>query len=91
MNNLLLKNADLYAPEHKGVVDVLVLNGKVAAVGPKLDVKLPELEVIDLEGALAAPGIVDHHNHFGGAGGVQDIGFVADGADGGPDAVGVVG
>jgi len=75
MNNLLLKNADLYAPEHKGVVDVLVLNGKVAAVGPKLDVKLPELEVIDLEGALAAPGIVDHHNHFGGAGGEGGFNF----------------
>ena len=75
MNNLLLKNADLYAPEHKGVVDVLVLNGKVAAVGPKLDVKLPELETIDLEGALAAPGIVDHHNHFGGAGGEGGFNF----------------
>ncbi len=69
MNNLLLKNADLYAPEHRGIVDVLVLNGKVATVESGLDVNVPGLETIDLEGAVAAPGIVDHHNHFGGAGG----------------------
>ncbi len=75
MYNLLLKNADLYAPEHKGVVDVLALNGAIAAVGSGLDVKLPGLETIDLEGAVAAPGIVDHHNHFGGAGGEGGFNF----------------
>ena len=66
---MLLKNVDLYTPEHVGLTDVLILNGVVAAVGKGLDVKLPELETLDGGGAVAAPGIVDHHNHFGGAGG----------------------
>ena len=30
---LLLKNLDLYAPEHRGICDVLVVNGVIAAVG----------------------------------------------------------
>jgi len=75
MYNLLLKNADLYAPVHRGVVDLLVLGGKIAAVGKNLNVSLPGLETIDLEGAITAPGIVDHHNHFGGAGGEGGFNF----------------
>lgn len=69
MNNLLLKNADVYTPAHEGLKDILILNGMIAAVEENIDVKLPGLEIIDAHGAMAAPGIVDHHNHFGGAGG----------------------
>ncbi|MDY3867955.1 MAG: beta-aspartyl-peptidase [Pyramidobacter sp.] len=72
---VILKNVDLYAPEHVGVSDVLVLGGKVAEVGKELDVSVPELEVIDCEGLVGAPGIIDHHNHFGGAGGEGGFNF----------------
>lgn len=72
---ILLKNLDVYAPEHVGIADILVLNGKIAAVGKDLDVKLPGLQVVDGQGAIAAPGIVDHHNHFGGAGGEGGYNF----------------
>ena len=74
-NPLLLKNIDLYAPEHVGLTDLLILGGTIAAVERGLDVKIPGLETIDAEGLVAAPGIVDHHNHFGGAGGEGAFNF----------------
>ena len=74
-NPLLLKNIDLYAPEHVGLTDLLILGGAIAAVEKGLDVKIPGLETIDAEGLIAAPGIVDHHNHFGGAGGEGAFNF----------------
>ncbi|MCI6260006.1 MAG: beta-aspartyl-peptidase, partial [Pyramidobacter sp.] len=74
-NPLLLKNIDLYAPEHVGLTDLLILGGKIAAVERGIDVKIPGLEIIDAEGGVAAPGIVDHHNHFGGAGGEGAFNF----------------
>ncbi len=71
---LLLKNADLYSPEPMGRRDVLILAGKIFQIAQDLQEgalkeALPGLEVLDLQGAIAAPGIIDHHNHFGGAGG----------------------
>lgn len=72
---LLLKNVDLYTPKHIGLTDLLILGTQTAAVGKDIDVKIPELEVIDCEGLTAAPGIVDHHNHFAGAGGEGGFNF----------------
>mgnify|MGYP000332328188 FL=1 len=72
---LLLKHVDLYAPEHVGVRDLLILGGRVAAAEADLTVNVPDLETIDTRGAIAAPGIVDHHNHFGGAGGEGGFNF----------------
>ncbi len=66
---LLIKNANVYAPTHLGEKDILILGGQIVAVEDNIDVKLPGLEIIDARGAIAAPGIIDHHNHFGGAGG----------------------
>ena len=72
---LLIKNLNLYAPEPLGKKDILVLGGKIAAIADHLEVQLPELETIDGEGAIAAPGIIDQHNHFGGAGGEGGFNF----------------
>jgi len=72
---LLIKNLNLYAPEPLGSKDLLVLGGKIAAIADHLEVQLPELETIDGEGAIAAPGIIDQHNHFGGAGGEGGFNF----------------
>ena len=47
---LLLKNADLYAPEHVGRSDVLLGGGKILAVSKELDFRVDGLEVYDLEG-----------------------------------------
>ena len=34
---ILLKQADVYAPEHLGIKDVLVCGGKIEAVGDNLE------------------------------------------------------
>lgn len=66
---LLIKNADLYAPEHLGKKDILILGTQIAAVEDAIEVSIPGLDILDAQGAITAPGIIDHHNHFGGAGG----------------------
>lgn len=65
-----LRNANVFAPEPLGVVDILLYGEHIVAVGPKLDVpaKLVEEEV-DLEGATTVPGFIDGHVHILGGGG----------------------
>ena len=47
------------APVH---ADVAVANGRIVAVGPRLD--LAAAQVIDADGLALMPGIVDSHTHF---------------------------
>jgi len=65
---LLIKGADVYAPEHIGKKDVLIAGGKIERIGGNL----PEYEgcqVIDGSGKILTPGIVDRHVHVTGGGG----------------------
>lgn len=68
---LLLRNAHLYAPEPRGVCDLLVAGGRIAAIGR--DLAAPPLgwgcEVVELDGASVVPGLVDAHVHLSGGGG----------------------
>ncbi|MCE2903186.1 MAG: beta-aspartyl-peptidase [Gemmatimonas sp.] len=67
----LLRNATVFAPEPRGVCDVLVAGERVAWLGPRLDA-LPAalaVEVTDLEGRTVIPGLVDGHAHLTGGGG----------------------
>lgn len=64
-----MKNVEVYAPEFLGKCDVLVLGERVAAVERDLSVVLPELLVLDAEGAVAFPGFIDPHVHLLGGGG----------------------
>lgn len=72
---LLIKNADLYDPEPRGLCDILIVGGKVAAVSGagKTDFgglsAAGDLRVADAGGSLTMPGIIDRHVHFNGAGG----------------------
>lgn len=53
---------------------VAVLDGKILAVGSDADIEGyigPETEVIDLDGQLAIPGLIDSHVHFSGIGTAQ--------------------
>ncbi len=68
-SSLLLRNADLYTPEHAGISDILLVSGKIAAVGKNLTVSLPGLQVHDLEGRILFPGLFDQHVHVTGGGG----------------------
>jgi len=67
---ILLRDANVFAPAPLGRIDVLIANGAIAAVGPRL----PELpaalcEVIDLHGLRLVPGLIDAHVHLTGGGG----------------------
>lgn len=69
MHPILIKNADVYAPEHIGTRDLFIAGGKIVAMAENLDVTLPDLEVIDAAGYIVAPGLIDQHIHITGGGG----------------------
>ena len=69
MQPMLLKNCDLWSPEHLGRRDVFVAGGKIVAVEPELAIDFPGLETIDLKGAKLVPGLIDQHIHVTGGGG----------------------
>lgn len=62
---LLIKNGYLVNPEEaaSGKLDLLIENGKVCKIGEKLEAPAGA-EVIDAEGLLVTPGLVDVHVHF---------------------------
>lgn len=68
---LLIKNTDLYAPEHLGRRDILMIGEQVALVAPEISGGVPglETEVIDAAGGKVIPGYVDQHVHIIGGGG----------------------
>ncbi len=67
----LLRNAECFAPQPRGRVDVLVSAGKIAWVGtdlPSLPTAL-DVEESDLGGLRLVPGLIDCHVHLTGGGG----------------------
>ena len=66
----LIKNARVFAPEERGVCDILTAFGSLAAIGPGLDKPLGiETTVVDMQGRMVIPGLIDGHAHIGGGGG----------------------
>jgi len=61
---LLLKNAQLVDPvnHRQGLFDIGVSGGKIAAVAAKLEARRAE-QVLDLQGRLTLPGLIDLHVH----------------------------
>lgn len=73
----LIKQVDVYAPEHLGVKDILLSGDKILAIDDEIqiDVTGVEIAVIDGRGMLATPGFIDCHFHIlggGGEGGYQN-------------------
>lgn len=65
---LLIKGAEVYAPEFLGKKDVLIAGGKIEKIADQI----PEMEgcqVISGEGKIVTPGIIDRHVHVTGGGG----------------------
>ncbi len=57
-------------PIENGVL--LIANGRVAAVGPKTDIKIPEqAEIVDMQGKTIIPGLINAHGHVGDVKGIQ--------------------
>lgn len=66
----LLQGAHLYAPEDRGICDVLIANGKIIAVASNIPSDIvPDCTVVDLSGQILCPGFIDQHVHLIGGGG----------------------
>lgn len=65
---ILLREADVYAPEHLGIRDVLVCGGRIEAIGEHLEAA-NGCRVIDAKGKRLTPGLIDQHEHIIGGGG----------------------
>lgn len=73
MNVTLIVNGTVYAPEVLGSQSILLVGSKIAKIGP-LDAEALEsaglpCEVLDADGSLIVPGMIDPHAHLIGAGG----------------------
>ena len=67
MNSLLLTGGRVIDPANHldQINDVLITNGKIAAVGPKAaDTAAAEIERMDVSGLVVCPGLIDLHVHL---------------------------
>jgi dihydroorotase len=67
VNSLLLTGGRVIDPANHfdAVADILILNGKISAVGKNLSAKTPkEIERFDAIGKIICPGLIDLHVHF---------------------------
>lgn len=64
---LAITNAKIYTVTN-GVIEqgsILMVNGKIAALGPTIDIPA-EAQIVDAKGAIVTPGLIDEHTHVGG-------------------------
>ncbi len=66
---LLIKNADVYAPEAAGRCDLLIGGGKLLRMEPDIRIPRKYCEVIEGRNLLTVPGFIDGHVHIMGGGG----------------------
>jgi dihydroorotase len=67
MNSLLLTGGRVIDPANKldSSADVLIIAGKISAVGKNLSAKAPKgIEIFDATGKIICPGLIDLHVHF---------------------------
>lgn len=68
MTTYLIKNGTVVrtedsAPAEGETADILIVDGKIAAIGP--DLSAEGAEIVDATGKLVFPGVVDAHQHWG--------------------------
>ena len=71
----IIRTADLYAPEHRGIQDILFAGGRIEAVAPKLSLTGVAYDEFDAAGRIVTPGFIDKHVHVTGGGG--EFGFTS--------------
>ncbi len=67
MNSLLLTNGRVINPANQfdAVADLLVVNGKISAIGSEAKTKAPgDCEQFDAQGLVVCPGLIDLHAHL---------------------------
>ena len=66
-----LKQGDIYAPEHLGRKDILIEGSRIARIADHIDEydQIEEVEKVDLGGHILTPGYMDIHVHITGGGG----------------------
>jgi beta-aspartyl-dipeptidase (metallo-type) len=65
----LIKGADVYAPQPLGKKDLLICGEKIAQIADNIAFEGVELNVIDADGKILIPGLVDSLVHISGGGG----------------------
>lgn len=68
----IIKNAKVYKPERAGIKDVLLLDGRIAAIDENISIDakgFAEVTEIDAKGKILVPGFIDSHVHILGGGG----------------------
>lgn len=66
---LLVKNVEVYSPSYIGRKDVLICNEKIEMIADKIE-NIPEkCQILEGEGMLLTPGLIDQHVHVTGGGG----------------------
>jgi len=72
MSWILLKGGHVFDPEDRGIADVLILDDRIAAVGPDLlaPTGIGEGEVCSVADRIVLPGLIDGHIHVMGASGL---------------------
>lgn len=68
---LVIRGAEIFAPEKLGKTAVAAVHGKIVAVGDEVSdavQRLPDVQVIEADGLRLVPGLIDQHIHFVGGG-----------------------
>ena len=71
MSSILIKKVDVYSPEPKGVMDILIINEQIVALDSKINLPrwLSETKVIKGDNLKAVPGFIDAYVYIIGGGG----------------------
>ena len=70
----LIRNALTFAPNPLGMCDLLVADGRIAAIAPGIDLAGDGIEVVEADGRWLLPGFVDPLTHPCGGGGEGGFG-----------------
>ncbi|MBV7276525.1 beta-aspartyl-peptidase [Clostridium sp. PL3] len=69
---ILIKNVEIFGPKSLGKKNILVLFDKIAYISSEInwpDKNFPDIKIVDGEGLIAVPGLIDLHVHIIGGGG----------------------
>ena len=67
----IIRHANLYSPEKKGIQDILIAGEKIVSIDKHLSLLGVSYDEWDAEGKMIVPGFIDRHVHAIGGGGQQ--------------------